>query len=106
MGAAVVVGVPEPWISVRADLPADLRAHLWGFCLAVALAVRDGSVTPHRAGLLYVGLERRPVTGPGVALLGALILQRCGKPSPPRDFPVHHVYTWPTEQGEHLGRVA
>ncbi|MEU5996228.1 hypothetical protein ABZ837_00175 [Streptomyces sp. NPDC047197] len=65
VGAAVAVGVNQPWICVRADLPAGLRADLWGFCLALAVTMQDGGMPLGRGRALYVGQGPKPVTGPG-----------------------------------------
>lgn len=101
VGAAVAAGMSEPWICVRADLPAALRADLWGFGFALAVAVQDDAVRSGRGGLLYVGLDRRPATGRGVAQTGALLLRRLGRPGANTSFPVHLVYAWRSGVSDH-----
>ncbi|WP_438290803.1 hypothetical protein [Streptomyces sp. HUAS TT7] len=106
VGAAVAAGVAEPWICVRADLPAGLRADLWGFCLALAVTVQEGAPPMGRGGFLYVGQHPRPITRPGTALLAALILQRLGRRSGDTAFPVHTVYAWRVHEGKDLREAA
>lgn len=83
-GAAVAFGYDEagdrhPLIFMRTDIPSDLRADLWGFCVAVATSPDSVTGEPDENGIVYVGMERSPVTGPGLGLLGALMTQRMGR---------------------------
>jgi hypothetical protein len=82
-------GAPRACVYVRADLPADLRADLWGVTTVLAAAMADGLVEPGAEGLLLVGRERRPVTRPGWGLAGALIVQRLGRRPGDCDFRVY-----------------
>ncbi|MFC9846260.1 hypothetical protein ACFWFF_29240 [Streptomyces sp. NPDC060223] len=82
-------GVPRPCAFVRADLPTDVRADLWGFTTVLAVAMADGLVAPGTDGLLLVGCERRPVTGRGWGLAGSLIVQRLGRRPGDGDFRVY-----------------
>lgn len=81
-------GEPRPCVFVRADLPADLRADLWGFCTALAVCACDGTVRLDEDDMTLVGLERRPVTEQGPALLGALLIRRFGGVPGNCDFPL------------------
>jgi len=80
---------PRPCVFVRADLPSDLRADLWGFCTALAVCACDGTVRLDDGGLTLVGIERRPVTTEGPALLGAILMRRLGRDPGDCDFPVY-----------------
>jgi hypothetical protein len=82
-------GAPRACVYVRADLPTDLRADLWGFATGLAAAMADGHVEPGTEGLLLIGRERRPVTRPGWGLAGALIVQRLGRRPGNCDFRVY-----------------
>jgi hypothetical protein len=79
---------PRPCVFVRADVPADLRMDLWGFCTALAVCACDGTVRLDDDGLGLVGLERRPVYRRGPGLLGALLVRRFGGDPGDCDFPV------------------
>ncbi|WTW98262.1 hypothetical protein OG216_35165 [Streptomycetaceae bacterium NBC_01309] len=92
VGAAVTFGVDasgtsRPFVWVRSDLPSPLRADLWGFCMALA-ARTETDIEPDEDGIWYVGVQRSPVTGPGVALLGAVVAQRFGRRPDDCAFPV------------------
>jgi len=82
-------GEPRPCVFVRADIPSDLRVDLWGFCTALAVCACEGTVRLDDAGLTLVGLERRPVTRQGPALLGAILMRRLGRDPGDCDFPVY-----------------
>jgi hypothetical protein len=43
---------------------------------------------PDENGIFYVGMERSPVTGPGVPLLAAVLVQRMGRRPEDCDFPL------------------
>lgn len=82
-GAAVAFGYNEagdrrPLVFMRTDIPIDLRADLWGFCAGVAASPERVADEADESGIIYVGMERTPVTGPGLGLLGALMTQRMG----------------------------
>ena len=84
VGGAVTWGYREdgeecPCVFVRTDLPSNLRADLWGFCIALACGARAEALEPDEQGIVYVGLERHPVAGRGAGLLGALMVQRFGR---------------------------
>lgn len=79
---------PRPCVFVRADVPADLRVDLWGFCTALAVCACDGTVRLDDDGLGLVGLERRPVHRRGPGLLGAMLVRRFGGDPGDCDFPV------------------
>ncbi|MEU5187685.1 hypothetical protein AB0G83_11160 [Streptomyces klenkii] len=93
VGAVIALGYDEagrhrPLVWVDSRLPSGLRADLWGFCAAM---IAEGSTAERRAdaeGVLYVGKRRRPVRGPGPALLGALTVQRFGRRPRDCDFPL------------------
>jgi len=72
-------GEERPCVFVRADLPSSLRADLWGFCIALACGARTESLEPDEHGIVYIGLERHPVSRRGAGLLGALMVQRFGR---------------------------
>lgn len=83
-GAAVAFGYNKagdrrPLVFMRTDIPIDLRADLWGFCAGVAASPERVADEADESGIIYVGMERRPVTGPGLGLLGALMTQRIGR---------------------------
>jgi hypothetical protein len=80
---------PRPCVFVRADVPSDLRADLWGFCTALAVCACEGTVRLDHDGLTLVGLERRPVTSEGPALLGAILMRRFGRDPGDCDFPLY-----------------
>lgn len=61
---------------MRTDIPIDLRADLWGFCAGVAASPERVADAAHESGIIYVGMERAPVTGPGLGLHGALMTQQ------------------------------
>ncbi|MEV7562767.1 hypothetical protein [Streptomyces sp. NPDC089795] len=77
---------PLAWVDSR--LPSGLRADLWGFNVAL---IAEGDVAENQAdaeGILYIGRQRRPVRGPGPALLAALTVQRFGRRPQDCDFPL------------------
>ncbi|MEU7031661.1 hypothetical protein AB0A60_33805 [Streptomyces sp. NPDC046275] len=77
---------PLVWVDAR--LSSGLRADLWGFCIA---QIAEGDVAEREAdaeGILYIGKRRRPVRGPGPALLAALTVQRFGRRPGDCDFPL------------------
>ncbi|MEU1185808.1 hypothetical protein ABZ464_51020 [Streptomyces sp. NPDC005820] len=93
VGAAVTMGydeqgAPHPLVWVRTDIPSGLRADLWGYCAALSVSFDRVDVEPDADGIYYVGMERSPVTGPGVALLAALTLQRMGRRPDDCAFPL------------------
>ncbi|GHF76762.1 hypothetical protein GCM10018787_27050 [Streptomyces thermodiastaticus] len=71
---------------LRGDLPVSLRVDLLGFSLALAVGADHVDREPDENGLFYVGTEAGPVCGPGVALLGALMVQRLGRRPGDCDF--------------------
>ncbi|MEU4616595.1 hypothetical protein [Streptomyces umbrinus] len=71
--------MPRPMVWVRADLPSELRADLWGYCAALVVGINRVDVEPDENGIYYVGTERSAVSGPGLALLAAVIVQRLGR---------------------------
>lgn len=82
--AAVAFGYNEagdrrPLVFMRTDIPIDLRADLWGFCAGVAASPERVADEADESGIIYVGMERTPVVGPGLGLLGALMTQRMGR---------------------------
>ncbi|MFF7566678.1 hypothetical protein ACFZB4_42835 [Streptomyces pseudovenezuelae] len=84
VGAAVSIGydkhgAPRPLVWVRADLPSGLRTDLWGYCAALVVGIDRVDVEPDENGIYYVGAERNAVTGPGLALLAAVTVQRLGR---------------------------
>lgn len=93
IGAAVAVGydehgAPRPLVWVRADLPSGLRADLWGYCAALATGTDCVDVEPDENGIYYVGTQRSAVTGPGLALLAAITVQRLGRHPEDCAFPL------------------
>ncbi|MFE9426182.1 hypothetical protein ACFYNO_24840 [Kitasatospora sp. NPDC006697] len=93
IGAAVAFGYDadgqaHPIVYVDADLPSGLRADLWGFCAALAGGADPGGVDPSSDGVYYVGTQRLPVTGPGVSLLAALMVQQLGRRPGDCSFPL------------------
>ncbi|MFF9503464.1 hypothetical protein [Streptomyces sp. NPDC014656] len=86
---------PLAWVDSR--LPSGLRADLWGFNVAL---IAEGDVSESQAdaeGILYIGRRRRPVRGPGPALLAALTVQRLGRRPQDCDFPL---LSPPSQRGE------
>ncbi|MER6534548.1 hypothetical protein ABT215_12205 [Streptomyces sp900105755] len=93
VGAAVAIGydeqgAPHPLVWVRTDISSGLRADLWGYCAALCVSLDRLDVEPDENGIYYVGMERSPVTGPGVALLAAVTLQRMGRRPEDCAFPL------------------
>ncbi|NNN30437.1 hypothetical protein HLK59_08665 [Streptomyces sp. S3(2020)] len=91
VGAAVTIGYdeqgePHPLVWVRTDIPSGLRADLWGFCVALSASPDKAGAEPDENGVYYVGMERSPVTGPGLPLLAALTVQRVGRRPGDCDF--------------------
>ncbi|MFB8080657.1 hypothetical protein [Streptomyces sp. NPDC056013] len=93
VGATIAFGYDEagkrcPLAFVDSRLPSGLRADLWGFNVAL---IADGEASERKSdaeGILYVGRRRRPVRGPGSALLAALTVQRFGRRPQDCDFPL------------------
>ncbi|MEW1696445.1 hypothetical protein [Streptomyces sp. NPDC091278] len=93
VGAVIAFGYDEagrrcPLAWVDSRLPSGLRADLWGFNVAL---IAEGDVAESQAdaeGILYIGRQRRPVRGPGPALLAALTVQRFGRRPQDCDFPL------------------
>ncbi|MGC9543347.1 hypothetical protein [Streptomyces sp. UG1] len=93
VGAMVAIGYDEqgalhPLVWVRTDIPSGLRADLWGYCAALSASLDRVDVEPDENGIFYVGMERSPVTGPGVALLAAAIVRRMGRSPEDCAFPL------------------
>ncbi|MGW1614913.1 hypothetical protein ACWCQZ_36830 [Streptomyces sp. NPDC002285] len=93
VGATVALGYDEqgalhPLVWVRTDIPSGLRADLWGYCAALSASLDRVDVEPDEDGIFYVGMERSPVTGPGVALLAAATVQRLGRRPEDCAFPL------------------
>lgn len=93
VGAMVAIGyddqgVLHPLVWVRTDIPSGLRADLWGYCAALSASLDRVDAEPDENGIFYVGMERSPVTGPGVALLAAVIAQRMGRRPEDCAFPL------------------
>ncbi|MFE1797704.1 hypothetical protein ACFW9L_16240 [Streptomyces sp. NPDC059517] len=93
IGAAVIVGydehgTPHPLLWVRADLSSGLRADLWGYCAALATGSDCVDVEPDENGIYYLGTQRSAVTGPGLALLAAITVQRLGRRPEDCAFPL------------------
>ncbi|MGK3106124.1 hypothetical protein [Streptomyces sp. WAC05858] len=93
VGASVAIGydeqgAPHPLVWVRTDIPSGLRADLWGYCAALSINLDRADVEPDENGIFYVGMERSPVTGPGVALLAAVTVQRMGRRPEDCAFPL------------------
>ncbi|MFG3295661.1 hypothetical protein ACGF3G_43565 [Streptomyces sp. NPDC048179] len=93
VGASVAIdyddqGEPHPLVWVRTDISSGLRADLWGYCVALCVTLGRVDVEPDENGIFYVGMERSPVTGPGVALLAAVTVQRMGRRPDDCDFPL------------------
>ncbi|MGW3102838.1 hypothetical protein [Streptomyces sp. NPDC001100] len=93
VGAAVTIGyddqgAPHPLVWVRADIPSGLRADLWGYCAALSASLDRVDAEPDENGIFYVGMERSPVSGPGVALLAAVTVQRLGRRPEDCAFPL------------------
>lgn len=93
VGATVAIGyddqgVLHPLVWVRTDIPSGLRADLWGYCAALSASLDRVDAEPDENGIFYVGMERSPVTGPGVALLAAIIVQRMGRRPEDCAFPL------------------
>ncbi|MFI2239440.1 hypothetical protein [Streptomyces chrestomyceticus] len=93
VGAVVTMGydaqgAPHPLIWVRTDIPSGLRADLWGYCASLAVNYEHLDNEPDKDGIFYVGMERSPVNGPGVALLAAVIVQRMGRHPEDCAFPL------------------
>ncbi|MYV65959.1 hypothetical protein GT043_08425 [Streptomyces sp. SID2131] len=93
VGAVIAFGYDEegkrcPLAFVDSRLASGLRADLWGFNVAL-IANEDVSEQQTDAeGILYIGRRRRPVRGPGAALLAALTVQRFGRRPQDCDFPL------------------
>lgn len=79
-------GLAHPMVFLRGDLPTGLRADLLGFCLALGAGSEYEDRDPDESGLFYVGTDAGPVSGPGAALLGALMVQRLGRRPGDCDF--------------------
>lgn len=84
LGAVVAAGYDDegmahPLVFLRGDLPTGLQADLLGFCLASVAGAEYEKWEPDENGLIFIGTEAGPVRGPGVALLGALMVQRLGR---------------------------
>ncbi|MCX5287049.1 MULTISPECIES: hypothetical protein [unclassified Streptomyces] len=93
VGAAVAIGYDEqgilhPLVWVRTDIPSGLRADLWGYCAALSASLDRVDVEPDENGIFHVRMERSPVTGPGVALLAAVTVQRLGRRPEDCAFPL------------------
>ncbi|HEX5534757.1 MAG TPA: hypothetical protein VFX33_13535 [Actinomycetales bacterium] len=93
VGAAVTIGyddqgAPHPLVWVRTDIPSGLRADLWGYCVALSVSLDRVDTERDENGIYYVGMERSPVTGPGVALLAAAMVQRMGRRPEDCAFPL------------------
>ncbi|WP_051866421.1 hypothetical protein [Streptomyces griseus] len=93
VGAMVAIGYDEqgalhPLVWVRTDIPSGLRADLWGYCAALSASLDRVDVEPDENGIFYVGMEGSPVTGPGVALLAAAMVQRMGRRPEDCAFPL------------------
>ncbi|MCI4142257.1 hypothetical protein [Streptomyces sp. MMS20-AI2-20] len=93
VGAAVTIGyddqgAPHPLVWVRTDIPSGLRADLWGYCVALSISFGRADTESDENGIYYVGMERSPVTGPGVALLAAVTVQRMGRRPEDCAFPL------------------
>ncbi|WP_405733861.1 hypothetical protein OG885_20925 [Streptomyces sp. NBC_00028] len=91
LGAVVAAGydgegMAHPLVFLRGDLPAGLRVDLLGFSIALAVGADRGGREPDENGIFYVGTDAGPVGGPGVALLGALMVQRLGRRPGDCDF--------------------
>lgn len=93
VGATVALGYDDqgtlhPLVWVRTDVPSGLRADLWGYCAALSASLDHLDAEPDEDGIFYVGMERSPVTGPGVALLAAVMVQRLGRRPEDCAFPL------------------
>ncbi len=93
VGAAVTIGyddqgAPHPLVWVRTDIPSGLRADLWGYCAALSVSFDRVDIEPDEDGIFYVGMERSPVSGPGLALLAAVTIQRLGRRPEDCAFPL------------------
>ncbi|WP_416970606.1 hypothetical protein [Streptomyces sp. 4F14] len=91
LGAVVGVGYDSegmwhPLVFLRGDLPVGLRADLLSFSLALTAGADRGDREPDEDGIFYVGTDAGPVCGPGVALLGSLLVQRLGRRPGDCDF--------------------
>ncbi|MEU9188289.1 hypothetical protein AB0D14_27880 [Streptomyces sp. NPDC048484] len=91
LGAVVAAGydsegLAHPLVFLRGDLPVGLCVDLLGFSLALAADADRGDREPDENGIFYVGTDAGPVCGPGVALLGALMVQRLGRRPEDCDF--------------------
>ncbi|WP_244792887.1 hypothetical protein [Streptomyces sp. BJ20] len=93
VGATVAIGYDDegelhPLVWVRTDIPSGLRADLWGYCAALSVSLDRVDVEPDENGIFYVGMERSQVTGPGIALLAAVTVQRMGRRPEDCAFPL------------------
>ncbi|MBV7700932.1 hypothetical protein [Streptomyces sp. TRM70350] len=93
VGATVAIGCDDqgalhPLVWVRTDIPSGLRADLWGYCAALSASLDRVDAEPDENGIFYVGMERSPVPGPGLALLAAVTVQRMGRRPEDCSFPL------------------